>query len=333
MITIKTARLPRDAMRTRKILKEKDMSLVVKDNALINASFNLDLVEQRLIVLAITEARETEQGISSNSFLTVHASKYMDTFGGGRQAAYKALKSACDTLFARQFSYQSLTETGTRKLHRSRWVSEIVYMEGEASVQLIFAPAIVPLITRLEKNFTSYETEQISLLSSKYAVRLYELLIAWKSVGKASFDLEDFRDKIGLGSTEYRPMSNFKKFVLDLAVSQINVHTDMTVSYQQKKKGVRVSGFDFRMKMKPTQKNIQARDPDTLDIFVKLTDAQRHLFAHKLSGLHEVGSEYAKVGESTEDFTKRLADMLLDEVQFRKFYPLLISVGFQPQKA
>lgn len=223
-------------MRTRKILKEKDMSLVVKDNALINASFNLDLVEQRLIILAITEARETEQGISSNSFLTVHASKYMDTFGGGRQAAYKALKSACDTLFARQFSYQSLTETGTRKLHRSRWVSEIVYMEGEASVQLIFAPAIVPLITRLEKNFTSYETEQISLLSSKYAVRLYELLIAWKIVGKASFDLEDFRDKIGLGSTEYRPMSNFKKFVLDLAVSQINAHTDMTVSYQQKKR-------------------------------------------------------------------------------------------------
>jgi len=301
-------------MRTRKILKEKDMSLVVKDNALINASFNLDLVEQRLIILAITEARETEQGISSNSFLTVHASKYMDTFGGGRQAAYKALKSACDTLFARQFSYQSLTETGTRKLHRSRWVSEIVYMEGEASVQLIFAPAIVPLITRLEKNFTSYETEQISLLSSKYAVRLYELLIAWKIVGKASFDLEDFRDKIGLGSTEYRPMSNFKKFVLDLAVSQINAHTDMTVSYQQKKK-------------------IQARDPDTLDIFVKLTDAQRHLFAHKLSGLHEVGSQYAKVGESTEDFTRRLADMLLDEVQFRKLHPLLISVGFQPQKA
>ena len=115
-------------MRTRKILKEKDMSLVVKDNALINASFNLDLVEQRLIILAITEARETEQGISSNSFLTVHASKYMDTFGGGRQAAYKALKSACDTLFARQFSYQSLTETGTRKLHRSRWVSEIFYI-------------------------------------------------------------------------------------------------------------------------------------------------------------------------------------------------------------
>ncbi|MED7999858.1 RepB family plasmid replication initiator protein, partial [Acinetobacter baumannii] len=33
--------------------------LVVKDNALINASYNLDLSEQRLILLAILEARQS----------------------------------------------------------------------------------------------------------------------------------------------------------------------------------------------------------------------------------------------------------------------------------
>jgi hypothetical protein len=37
--------------------------LVVKDNALINASYNLDLVEQRLILLAIVEARESGRGL------------------------------------------------------------------------------------------------------------------------------------------------------------------------------------------------------------------------------------------------------------------------------
>ncbi|EXB54316.1 RepB family plasmid replication initiator protein, partial [Acinetobacter sp. 1475718] len=33
--------------------------LIVKDNALIQASYTLDTVEQRLILLAIAEARET----------------------------------------------------------------------------------------------------------------------------------------------------------------------------------------------------------------------------------------------------------------------------------
>ena len=87
-------------------------NLVVKANSLINASFKLDLIEQRLIILAITEARETGTGITSDSSLTVHASKYTETFGGERQAAYKALKTACDTLFARQFTYETETETG-----------------------------------------------------------------------------------------------------------------------------------------------------------------------------------------------------------------------------
>ena len=40
--------------------------LIVKDNALINASYNLELVEQRLILLAIIEARENGKGINAN---------------------------------------------------------------------------------------------------------------------------------------------------------------------------------------------------------------------------------------------------------------------------
>ena len=66
-----------------------------------------------------------------------------------RNTAYQALKDACDDLFARQFSYQSLSEKGNTINHKSRWVSEVAYIDNEAVVRLIFAPAIVPLITRL----------------------------------------------------------------------------------------------------------------------------------------------------------------------------------------
>ena len=42
--------------------------LVVKDNALMNASYNLDLVEQRLILLAIVEARESGKELMPMTF-------------------------------------------------------------------------------------------------------------------------------------------------------------------------------------------------------------------------------------------------------------------------
>ena len=80
---------------------------------------------------------------------------YINQFGVHRVTAYQALKDACDNLFARQFNYYQKSEKGNIQNHRSRWVSEIIYIDTEATVKIIFAPAIVPLITRLEEQFSS----------------------------------------------------------------------------------------------------------------------------------------------------------------------------------
>lgn len=305
--------------------------LVVKDNALINASYNLDLVEQRLILLAIVEARESGKGINANNPLEVHAESYINQFNVARQTAYQALKDASKDLFARQFSYQEMNKRGNIENVLSRWVSEIRYIDAEATVKLIFAPAIVPLITKLEEQFTKYELQQVSNLSSAYAVRLYELLIAWRSTGQTPvIELEEFRKKIGVLDDEYTRMGNFKDRVLHLAIAQVNEFTDITVKYEQHKKGRSIYGFSFSFKQKKSVNtpNLEARDQNTLDIFTKLTDAQRHLFANKLSELPEM-SKYSQGTESYPQFAVRIAEMLLDAEKFKELYQYLVKVGFQ----
>lgn len=305
--------------------------LVVKDNALINASYNLDLVEQRLILLAIVEARESGKGINANNPLEVHAESYINQFNVARQTAYQALKDASKDLFARQFSYQEMNKRGNIENVLSRWVSEIRYVDAEATVKLIFAPAIVPLITKLEEQFTKYELQQVSNLSSAYAVRLYELLIAWRSTGQTPvIELEEFRKKIGVLDDEYTRMGNFKDRVLHLAMAQVNEFTDITVKYEQHKKGRSIYGFSFSFKQKKNvnKPNLEARDQNTLDIFTKLTDAQRHLFANKLSELPEM-SKYSQGTESYPQFAVRIAEMLLNAEKFKELYPYLVKVGFQ----
>ena len=304
--------------------------LVVKDNALINASYNLDLVEQRLILLAIVEARESGKGINANDPLTVHAESYINQFGVHRNTAYQALKDACNDLFARQFSYQKINERGNIENYRSRWVSEIGYVDNEAVVKLIFAPAIVPLITRLEEHFTKYELQQVSNLSSAYAVRLYELLIAWRSTGSTPIiELSDFRQRIGVLDTEYKRMERFKTSVLELAIKQINEHTDITVKYEQHKRGRSISGFSFNFKQKKKDNQSIERDPNTLDLFSKMTDAQRHMFANKLSELPEMG-RYSQGTESYPQFAIRIAEMLQDPDRIKELYPYLKKVGYMP---
>jgi plasmid replication initiation protein len=307
--------------------------LVVKDNILVNASYNLDVTEQRLILLSIIRARETGQGITSDSKLTIHASDYAIRFDVTKEAAYSALKNAVHNLFERKFSFKdNHKDTNKEIVVKSRWVSRIAYIDDLAILEITFAPDVVPHITRLEKHFTSYQLKQVAQLTSKYAIRLYELLISWKEVGKTPIiDLADFREQLGLEINEYQKMINFKNRVLEPAIKQINHLTDITVQYEQFKKGRSITGLSFTFKSKkenvPISKIKAAHN--NLDLFSQMTDSQRYLFANKLSELPEMG-KYSQGTESYPQFAVRIAEMLLNQEQFKELLPYLIKVGYIP---
>lgn len=256
--------------------------LVVKDNALINASYSLSLIEQRLILLAIVITRRHHHNMEWDFLLgkpiEISASDYIEAFDVSRQTAYEALQTASKTLFQRQFSYQERGEVKGIWYKTSRWVSDIAYMNETATVSFTFAPAVLPLITQLEKHLTSYELQQVASLNSSYAVRLYEILIAWRTTGKTpQITLEDLRSKLGVINGEYERMSNFKSRVLDYSIEQINEHTDIKASYEQHKQGRKVTGFTFKFKAKDKKKKItEAGDINNGDIFTidGLTDKQ-----------------------------------------------------------
>lgn len=309
--------------------------LVVKDNALIQASYTLDLVEQRLMLLAIMEARETGKGIAPDSLLQIHAHSYAEHFNVNKETAYTVMKDASKGLFDRYVTYHDKNpKTGKDRSFHCRWVDKIGYEKDTGIVYLRFTHDVVPLITRLEQQFTSYDIEQISSLNSGYAIRLYELLIQWRSVGKTPvFDLQQFRQQLGVEEIKYSRMSDFKKYVLDFAVQQINEHTDITVKYDQHKQGRIITGFTFNFKVKAkVKKAIETkRDSATPDMLtaIKMTDKQRGAFASKLSQMSELSS-YAKQGEDYKQFAARIETELLDEEKQAFYLPYLQKLGFQP---
>ena len=312
--------------------------LVVKDNALINASYSLNLVEQRLILLAIVMLREHTHNmeldyLAFNKPIKVTADSYINTFGVSQSTAYETLKDACKTLFARQFSYQEPRERGRIANKTTRWVSDIAYIDNSATVEFTFAPAVLPLILHLEKHLTSYELEQVAHLTSGYAVRLYELLIAWRSVGKTpEIKLNEFRQKMGVLDGEYQRMELFKRRVIEPAITQINEHTDITAEYEQHKEGRSIVGFSFKFKQKKTKEIIDTgRDPNTLDMFYNMTDAQIHTFGAKLAGDSAFGSKYAKAGESARAFEQRIKNELCNPDNQQKWAGDLKRVGFSPK--
>src|SRR5699024_7146572 len=202
--------------------------------------------------------------------------------------SYEAMKRAVEGLYEAGFAYSKIDkQSGKMGRYKSRWVDKIGYIDDLGCVELVFASDVIPLITRLEARYTEYELKQVVGLQSEYAIRLYELVIQWRSVRKTNLiSLSELREKMGL-LDEYKRIEALKRRVLDLAVKQINEHTDIIVEYEQHKQGRVITGFTFKFRIKAQakkllEKKINGNTPDMLTP-LKMTDKQKGVFATKLS--------------------------------------------------
>lgn len=279
-----------------------DMSqLVVKDNALINASYRLSANEMHLILLAIAMGRDQEAGFEPSKMLEIRADTFAEYRGIEKNTAYEVLKEASRSFFHRYVTWTATNpKTGNEVKLQKHWIDTLAYEDGAGAIHLLFHKDLIPLITRLERNFTSYDIEQVSKLTSTYALRLYELLMKWKNVGKTEkIELQEFREMLGIEPNQYKAMNDFKKIVLNAALEQINEHTDVFVEYEQHKKGRTINALTFKFRYKKTitqdkkKKAIGAveRDPTTSDMFLEgLTDKQLARAVHSKKFMADYGS-------------------------------------------
>lgn len=308
----------------------KENRLVVKDNSLIDASFNLSLVEQRLMLLAIVEARELDK-LTPDTPIEVRATAYRDQYKTDESEAYKQLADASKQLFNRQFSYID-RYADTDAVTVSRWVNEVTYVNDKGMVVMYLNRNVISMISRLQANFTQYLLEQVSDFKSKYSIRLYELLIKYRDIGTSKkFEIADLRSKLGLNEDEYKLNAVFKRDVLDKAVNEISSKADIQIKYEQFKEGRTISHILFKFIKKKETKQKESKDKNTIDMFTGLSIKQCLMFGDKLSRDDAFRNHYkANVGENTEDYAERIATMLSDAFYVNEWKDYLLSVGYVP---
>lgn len=305
-------------------------NLVAKSNGFNDSSHRLNEIEQRLVLLAILKAREfnnIEQ--LKDKELIIHADDYMRVFKVERSAAYEALKKAVIGLYRAEWGYKFVNAKGNVEVVYERFTQSAKYVENEGSVKFMFANVCVPMLVELEKNFTSYEIEQIANLKSRYSMRFYELLMRFKGTGVLKISYEELRFRLGLLEHEYSTMSNFKQFVLDTAIRQINENTDIFVKYEQQKRGRVITGFTFKFKHKPQKTTKQIEKANEINL---LSQKQADFFASKLANDSGFGSKYARSGEDMQAFTSRISQELQrDTGKLKNYMPALAKVGFKAE--
>lgn len=236
-------------------MAELEQALIYKSNSLVEASYRLSVAEQRLILACISQVRRGE-AITDEIMYSVSARAIADIAETDPETAYRDLQEAALRLKRREVRIEKETN-GNRKRKKvliCGWVQTIMYIENEGRVELRFNKDMLPYLSTLTEQFTKYQLKDVAKMSSIYAIRLYELLAQWREQGTRDVEVEWLRRALQLDD-KYRAIKDFKKWVIEPAVAQINEHSDLKVSYGQRKTGRVVSHlvftFSARQPLKP----------------------------------------------------------------------------------
>lgn len=240
----------------------KNNLTVYKSNKVVEAGYKLNLNEQRLVLSCIAKVNPTKP-LSASERFEVTAKEFAAQFGISEDKSYQTLKEVAEQLFERYVIIDNPDPTDKDlKYTRTRWISVINYYPDKGKVSLIFAPFMIPYLSQLQGQFTFYLLENISAMNSIYAIRLYELLMQWKTTGKREVEIDWLKKQFEL-EDKYASIKDLKKYVIDPAVKDINTHSNYQVSWTQRKTGRRVTHLTFEFSEKQPIKLKKEKSKDT----------------------------------------------------------------------
>lgn len=175
---------------------------------------------------------------NSNHTYTIHVQDI--EYITGRKWNYQQLIRATEEMGSRVFTIE------TAKSLKQIWLFQSVeYIKGTGSFTVRLGEDARHYLFDLKNNFTVFQLRSALSCSSKYAKRLYTLCSKWKGskneyIKMSISELKEMlflKDPKGKEPEQLTRISDFKKFVLDIAKKQINENTDIYFDYELVKRG------------------------------------------------------------------------------------------------
>ena len=238
---------------------------VYKSNQVIEAGYKLSLNEQRVVLACIAQVNSQEALLTTDEF-ELSAKDFASLFSISEDRAYHALVEVAENLFNRYVVVDNPDPRRPKiKRLKMRWISAIRYLTDEGKISLSFAQNMLPYLSELKGQFTRYQLKHIGNMSSIYAIRLYELLMQWKTTGIREIDIQWLKKQFQI-ENNYKSIKDLKKYVLEPAIKDINTHSDYHVTWTQRKTGRNVTHLLFTFAEKqPTEPKV-AKEPSVLGV-------------------------------------------------------------------
>ena len=258
----KNANLNKSARQLDAIEKERSMRVYKADELLQKARFTLSLNEQRLILYAISKIKPTDTAFQEYIF---DLKDFYAVCGMSGNDSYTKIKEQCKALSDKSWWLTVYDDKGEEWESVVRWFNTLRTNKKNGIVTIKFHEDMFPYLLELSRQreedeqrfYTGYEFRYVLPMKSTYSIRLYELLKSYQKNNKTWWFKLDKLKHI-LDCEFYSRYADFRRFVIEPAIKEINDFSDLNIDYETEKDGKKIDVIEFFMSEKTKADKINA---------------------------------------------------------------------------
>lgn len=227
---------------------------ISKANSFVQASYSMTLDEMRVLALTLG-VFDPENPTKRDFEFTV--SEFCQHFPDvNPDIAYTQVQNAIRKISRRWMTLRD----DEYVLDEVVFVTDRTYFKKEGRFRIMFHERLMPYISELHGNYTKYQLVQIGAFTSTHSIRLYELCSQYRKTGWRQTSLDDLKDWLQV-TGKYDLYANFRKWVLEPAISEINAKSDLLVDVEPIKRGRTIVALKFTIKSKKSTVKTELKRP------------------------------------------------------------------------
>lgn len=218
----------------------RDMEIYKRNDMIQKGRHELTLQEQRCVLYAISKIKPEDSVFQEYTFELSDFYKLCGLQGD----SYTDLKSILVGLKQKTW----WVETAPDVESTVSWFNKVRTNKKSGTVTVRFDDDMMPYLLELTKNnqyYTHYQLKYILPMKSQYAIRLYELLKSYQRNNyEWFFEIDTLKKQ--LNCENYKDFYDFRRWVLEPAVAEINEFTDIKIAWEpvkERRKVVRVTFY------------------------------------------------------------------------------------------
>lgn len=225
-----------------------DESWIVLQNRLLNAITNLDLNERRLVMFLSPIVRKAVDKNPHQRKFVIKVKDFIDEYKISSHSYYQELKKIGRGLQDKSFVFWDFNQNSKESLESAvSWIGKSTYKPKLGEIEIVLMDDVVEMLTVFDKAnpYTKYQRDMIVSLGC-YGLLMFELIAScmYQQHKKRAYTVEFLREKFNC-IDNYEKISDFKLYVIDKAIKDVEANTPYRITYTQNKSGRRVSELVF----------------------------------------------------------------------------------------